>query len=78
MAVCTTATFAVDMTLDFTSIQAQPIETTATTVEVTVTVVSYPEGFDPEHPEDYDPDQNAAASSESSTDMTSVIYFIHS
>ena len=71
MAVCATATFAVDTTLDFTSVQAQPLETTATTVEVTVTVVSYPEGFDPEHPEDYDPTQNAVASSESSTDMTS-------
>ena len=71
MAVCATATFAVDMTLDYTSVEAQPIETTMQTIEVTITVVSYPEGFDPEHPEDYDPTQNAVASSESSTDMTS-------
>ena len=71
MAVCATATFAVDTTLNYTSVEAQPIETTMQTVEVTITVVSYPEGFDPEHPEDYDPTQNAVASSESSIDMTS-------
>lgn len=72
MAVCATATFAVDTTLDFTNVEAQPMETTMQTVEVTITVVSYPEGFDPEHPEDYEPAQEAKYySTESSTDMTS-------
>ena len=47
--VCATATFAVDTSLDFTNVEAQPIETFNQESEIIVTVVSYPEGFDPDN-----------------------------
>jgi 3D (Asp-Asp-Asp) domain-containing protein len=56
--VCATATFIVDSTIDFTNVQAQPIET-----ELTITVVSYPDGFDPDNP-----DNSADVSTEDTSD----------
>lgn len=43
VSLCATATFAVDSALDRSNMPAQPIETG----EITITVVSYPEGYDP-------------------------------
>lgn len=71
IAVCATATFAVDTSLDFTTVEAQPIETFAQNTEVIVTVVSYPDGFDPDNtdPTETEPEESAITS-ETSTDVT--------
>jgi 3D (Asp-Asp-Asp) domain-containing protein len=73
VSLCATATFAVDSAIDYTTVQAQPIET-----EVTITIVSYPEGYDPESSSSSEPavtsetpsepaDTSATTSTEAST-----------
>ena len=59
VSLCATATFAVDSAIDHTSVQAQPIET-----EVTITIVSYPEGYDPEGTSSSEPADTSETSSE--------------
>lgn len=65
ISLCATATFAVDSAIDHAEAAAQTVPTTSET-EVTVTVVSYPEGYDPDNPDQSDPSnttESAAASS---------------
>ena len=59
VSLCATATFAVDSAIDYTNVQAQPIET-----EVTVTIVSYPEGYDPTDVTTEDPTDPTVTSAE--------------
>ena len=58
VSLCATATFVVDTAIDRNTVQAQPLET-----EVTITVISYPEG--------YDPDTTSEESSETESAVTS-------
>lgn len=66
VSLCATATFAVDSAIDRSAEAAKAAETT----EVTITVVSYPEGYDPDNPESYDP-SDPSASSESAAASSS-------
>ena len=59
VSLCATATFAVDSAIDASSVQAQPIET-----EVTITIVSYPEGYDPTDSSSSEPTDTSETSSE--------------
>lgn len=59
VSLCATATFAVDSAIDYTAVQAQPIET-----EVTITIVSYPEGYDPTDNGNLDPTDTSDTSAE--------------
>ncbi|MBR4914440.1 MAG: SH3 domain-containing protein [Clostridiales bacterium] len=73
ISLCATATFAVDSAIDHAEAAAQTIPTTSET-EVTVTVVSYPEGYDPDNPDQSDPantTESAAASSSSGSSESS-------
>ena len=73
ISLCATATFAVDSAIDHAEAAAQTIPTASET-EVTVTVVSYPEGYDPDNPDQSDPTnttESAAASSSSGSSESS-------
>lgn len=59
VSLCATATFAVDSAIDASAVQAQPIET-----EVTITIVSYPEGYDPTDSSSSEPANTSETSSE--------------
>ena len=59
VSLCATATFAVDSAIDASAVQAQPIET-----EVTITIVSYPEGYDPTDSSSSEPADTSETSSE--------------
>ena len=72
ISLCATATFAVDSAIDHAEVAAQTIETTSET-EVTITIVSYPEGYDPDNPDQSDPTnttESAAASSSGSSESS--------
>ena len=73
ISLCATATFAVDSAIDHAEAAAQTVPTTSET-EVTVTVVSYPEGYDHDNPDQSDPSnttESAAASSSSRSSESS-------
>lgn len=73
ISLCATATFAVDSAIDHAEAAAQTIPTASET-EVTVTVVSYPEGYDPDNPDQSDPTnttESAAVSSSSGSSESS-------
>ena len=58
VSLCATATFAVDSAIDRNDTMPQPTET-----EVTITIVSYPEGYDPDNPDPTDSSESAGESS---------------
>ena len=58
VSLCATATFAVDSAIDHKDTVPQVTET-----EVTITVISYPEGYDPDNPDPTDSSESDGASS---------------